>query len=64
MSESNGFKEIATNYVIVDNTDEICAEIKCLDQGVANVTIKTPVTPESWTELTSKIAFCIEEVCK
>jgi hypothetical protein len=52
-------------FEAVDETEEILFRVRCFDEAVSNVEIKTLVTPESWLELSAKVheALCaIHEV--
>jgi hypothetical protein len=44
-----------TAFEAVDETHDILFRVKCLDELVSEVEIKTPVTPALWLEISAKV---------
>jgi|PlaIllAssembly_1097288.scaffolds.fasta_scaffold779679_2 hypothetical protein len=42
-------------FEATDETDEMLFRVRCFDEAVSNVEIKTLVTPESWLEISAKV---------
>lgn len=58
-------KVFTAKFEIYDMEDRsLLAIVASVDDGIAEVIIESPVTLESWHELSKKITYCIEKVCE